>query len=168
MAVYRIYGSAVADPLSPAAIPAISVGTYTNPWSSNSYWVKTSTDTYTQALNLNAIVQFSSSNTIDMGTSSLTLSSTPSLTFTTLYTSIFSSFTTNSINNQLSCNSPFTYNFNSLYDVTVLWCPMLIGALNQVTINYPMYSDSLGAGFPFQNVFAYSVSDGNNMVAYRT
>lgn len=168
IAIYRIGGSAIADPLSPAAIPAISVNTYSNAWSSNSYWIKTSTDTYTQGLNLNAIAQFSSSNTIGMGSSSLTISSTPSLTFTTLYTSIFSPFTTNSINSQLSCNDPFTYSFNTLYDVTVLWCPMVLGALNQVTINYPLYSDMLGAGFPFQNVFAYAVSDGSNMIAYRT
>jgi hypothetical protein len=44
--IYRIGGSAIADPLSPAAIPLISVQSYSNAWTSSNYWVNTLTDSY--------------------------------------------------------------------------------------------------------------------------
>jgi hypothetical protein len=167
--IYRFNGSAIADPLSPSPIPLISVGTFSNPWASSNYWVKTSTDIYNEGLNLNSIVQFSSSNSIDMLGSNLTYSGAPFITFTSIYTSIFSSYSTILANNQLVCNSPFKYNYNSLYDVTVLLCPLLSNSLNQVVINYPLYSGSMGANFPFQTIFAYAFSDGlGNLVAFRT
>jgi hypothetical protein len=99
----------------------------------------------------------------------LTYSGSPFLTFTSVSMSIFSSYSSALSNNLLPCNTPFYYNYNGLYNVNVLWCPLLNGTVNQVTINYPFYSAALGANFPFETVFAYGFSDcTGNLIAYKT
>jgi hypothetical protein len=115
------------------------------------------------------LIQFSASNTIDMQGSVLTYSGSPFLTFTSVSMSIFSSYSSALSNNRLPCNTPFYYNYNGLYNVNVLWCPLLNGTVNQVTIYYPFYSAALGASFPFETVFAYGFSDSTgNLIAYKT
>ena len=138
--IYRLQGSAIAEPISPASIPIISVSTYTNPWSSNSYWIKTISDTYNQGLNLNSLIQFTPSTTIDMLASILTFTGIPSFTFTSAYINIFSAYTS-ALTNNVPCDQPFSYIYNSLYSVNVLWCPLINGGVNQVVINYPFFSE---------------------------
>lgn len=155
--------------MSPVNAALLSASIYSNAWNSANYWVKTPTDTFNERLNLNAISSFSGFNTIDMMGSVLTYNGPPFLTFTSTYYSIFSSYSTATSNNILSCDSPFTYNYNLLYDVTVLFCPLLNNTLNQINISYPLYPNILGAGFPFQQMFAYGLSDiGGNLIAFRT
>jgi hypothetical protein len=84
-----------------------------------------------------------------MNGSTLTFSGTPSFTFTSLHTSILSSFSRGRANNLKDCDLPFIYKFNQLYEVTVLWCPFEIGLSNQVAISYPYYTTLFGSGFPF-------------------
>ncbi len=91
------------------------------------------------------------------------------MTFTAIHTNIFSAYSSLFINNQALCNKPFQYRYSELYDVTVLLCPLQTNGINQVVINYPYYETYLGAGFPFDTVFAYAVSDNSgNLIAYRT
>lgn len=71
-------------------IEAVSINTYSNPWVNLNYWTKLATDTYNQGLNLNTISDLSPSIAINMNGSTLTYSGSPSITFTSLYTSILS------------------------------------------------------------------------------
>lgn len=137
--IYRLHGSAISEPISPTSIPIISVATYSNPSASNSYWIRTISDTYKQGLNLNSLIQFTPSTTIDMLGSTLTYAGTPSLTFTSAYINIFSSYTS-ALANNIPCDQPFSYTYNSFYSVNVLWCPLINGGVNQVVINYPFFS----------------------------
>lgn len=141
---------------------------YTTTWTNSNTWVFNSGDVYNQALNLNLITPLSTYNTIDYKKSVLTYSGSPSMTFTSIYESIFSSYSSAVVGTN-SCDKPFTYVYNYLYNVSVLWCPLVNGAINPVNISYPLYPNNLGTGFPFSTMFAYSFSDGSgNMVAFRT
>ncbi len=83
-----------------------------------------------------------------MNGSVLTVGGVPSLTFTSKYYNIFTPFT-NAISNGLyECDSPFSYSYQMEYNVTVLWCPLVKNAVNQIVINYPFFNGALGAGFP--------------------
>jgi len=146
----------------------VQTSVYTNNWTSTNYWVNTLSDTYNQGINLNLIAPFSTYNTIDYKNSMLTYLGAPSLTFTSIYKSIFSSYSS-AVVSLKNCDKPFTYEFNSLYNVSVLWCPLINGAINPVNISFPLYPNNVGVGFPFSTMFAYGFSDGSgNLMAYRT
>lgn len=148
---------------------AISANASLSLWSNPDYWVRSAGDQYKQAIDLNQISAYSSQNTIDMLGSVLTYTGSPSSTFTSLQQSIFSSFSTATSNNINSCDLPFTYSYNTLYNATVLWCPLSAFQGNQILINYPYYPNNLGSGFPFSQIFSYGFDDGSgNLVAFRT
>ena len=99
----------------------------------------------------------------------LTYAGSPSSTFTSIHQSVFSTFFSAVANNLNSCDLPFTYLFNSNYNVTVLWCPLSALQGNQIVINYPYYPNNLGSGFPFSQVFSYGFEDGSgSLIAFRT
>lgn len=93
----------------------------------------------------------------------------PSSTFASAYTPIFSNYTFPTVDSINKCADPFGYTYMNLYKIYVLWCPMQAGSVNQIKINYPMYqADYFGAGFPYQMVFSYAYSNTKgNMIGYR-
>jgi len=167
--VYRLNGSAVGENFNTPASPVVTVNGAVSAWSNPDYWVMTGSDQYKQTLNLNQIAAFSSQNTIDMSGSILTYSDNPSSTFTSTHQSIFSPYSTAIANTLSLCDSPFTYTYNMLYNITVLWCPLSAFQGNQILINYPYYPTNIGSGFPFSQIFSYAIEDGSgNLIAFRT
>lgn len=132
--------------------------------------MRTASDIYKQGVNLNQITAFSAQNTIDMLGSVLTYSNgNPSCTFTSIYQSIFSDFSSAFSNGITACDTPFSYVYSLNYNVSVLWCPLMAYQTNQIVISYPYYSSNLGTGFPFSKMFSYAVEDNTgNLLGFRT
>lgn len=142
---------------------------YANAWTNADYWVKTVSDTYSQGLSLAQVVPFTSSTAVNMQSTVLTTSTPISLTLTSKHYSIFTPFSTAIANLQDSCDTPFTYEYQRQYNITVLWCQLIQGAVNQVVISYPYYPNIFGAGFPFSALLAYAIAEvQGGLIAFRT
>lgn len=169
--VYRINGSSSSEYLSGTSNYIALPWTPVSAWSpSTTEWVNQPTlHSYKQSIDLSAIVPFAPNNTINMGTTVMPLTDTlPSTTFSSAYLNIFSDFSNPLVDNLTKCVNPFAYTYTNSYKVWVLWCPLIVGAVNKISFNYPLYPDSLGANFPFSTIFSYAYADtAGKMIGYR-
>jgi hypothetical protein len=96
------------------------------------------------------------------------IDTTPSTTFTSAFLNIFSNYSNPMVDNITKCIPPFSYTYMNLYRIWVLWCPITIGSLNQITFNNPLYPDSLGTNYPLSLIFAYAYSNTSGaMISYK-
>jgi hypothetical protein len=153
ISIYRFGGSVINQTLLGSLSYVFLTQTIVTPWNLQSNWVISLAYSYLQNVNLEQTNVANNLTTISMSGSIMPIHNNPFLTVSISYLEILMPSTVIIVGNTIlnrTCNM-FTYFYNQQMLQTFV-C-MLYGnsnsTINNIQINYPIFSNNLGPGYPF-------------------